>query len=169
MRHDKKLIIFLRINWVTVNRPEPPLIETNETFVTEAHGPELHLNVNTVAETPVLLKSAPAPHCISWTLLASGNHVFTARAVKRDVGHVVHSFVAHVRVSAHTCPAAHNPSLAKSCHNVWAPLAAWKMAWFRVKLCLWKRPQQVCNRAISCANFLLSVASLWSLKWMKMV
>lgn len=121
MRHDKELIIFLRIDSVTVNRPKPPLIEINETFVIHAHGSELHLNLNIIAETPVLLQSAPAPSQVNWTLLASVGHVLTAPAVKEDVTHVVPNFVARVHVSAHTCSTVHNSSLAKACQMVWAP------------------------------------------------
>lgn len=46
MRHDKELIIFLRIDSVTVNRSKPPLIGINETLVTCACGSELHLDLS---------------------------------------------------------------------------------------------------------------------------
>lgn len=46
MGHDKELIIFLRIDSVTVNRSKPPLPGINETFVTCAHGSELHVDLS---------------------------------------------------------------------------------------------------------------------------
>lgn len=164
MRHDKELIIFLRIDSVSVNRPKPPLAEINEVFVIHAHGSELHLNLSIIGETPVLWRSAAAPSRVNWTPLASVDHILTAPAVKEDVTHVVPNFVARVHVSAHTCSTVHNPSLAKACQMVWAPVEMWKIALLRVRLYLWEKVQQIYRGTIRCANIPLSVASLWSFK-----
>ena len=169
MRQCKELIIFLRTDSVTVNRPKPRLIEITETFVIHAHGSELHLNLNIIAEIPVLLQSAPATSWVNWTLLASLDHILTAPAVKEDVTCVVPHFVAHVHVSAHTYSTVHNPSLAKACQIVWAPVERWKIALFRVRLYLWEKVQQLYRGILRCANFPLSVAYLWSSKWMKTI
>lgn len=160
MRHDKELIIFLRIDSVTVNRPKPHLIEINETFVIHAHQSVLHLNCSIIAETPVLLQSAPAPSQVNWTLLASVDHILAAPAVKEYVTHVVPHFVAHVHVSAHTYSTVHNPSLAKACQMEWSPVEMWKMALFRVRLYLWEKVQRptdlqrhhnLCNLSSKCS------------------
>lgn len=124
MRHDKELIIFLRIDSVTVNRPKPPLIGINETFVTHACGSELHLDLNVILR---LLCSCTQLSCLD-SFGSSGPCSYSPSCQGRC--HSCGSQLA-AHVSAHSCSTLHNPSRAKAARCSGAAGGMWKMAQFR--------------------------------------